>query len=380
MKSIPFSIPFTCKESADNVAGLIEDPILLSGYTYSNHCREWFESRFPGYRAFMTTSCTRALELAALALNIQPGDEIIMPSYNYVGVAGAFVNYGARLVLTDIEPDTMNLDVSLLERAAGPRTRAVVLMHYSGVACDIETVSAFCKARDIILIEDNAQGLGANHKGRPLGSFGDFSCVSFDRMKNVSAGEGGVLLCRPPFSEATDIAYEKGTNRSAFLRGKAPAYEWVAKGSNFSMSEYTSAILLPLLNRLESITEQRLNIWNTMYEALRDTGTLTTTLPHAQRSSGHNGHLFYLKFKNRATRDAVMNSLAREGIPAYFHYTPLHHSALGNRYPFLHGGTEHAETESGRLLRLPIHNYLSEDDISRIALALSKTVNSGVGA
>lgn len=380
MTNIPFNLPYTCTESGDNVAKLVHDPHLLNGYDFTRRCASWFEAEYPGYRAFMTTSCTRALELAALALDIRPGDEVIMPSYNFVGVADAFANYGAKLVLLDIDPATMNIDAGLLECAITPRTRAVVVMHYSGVACEIEAIAECCEKHGVVLIEDNAQGLGATLNGRKLGSFGDFSCVSFDRMKNISAGEGGVLLCRPEFTDAVDVAFEKGTNKSDFIKGKAPAYEWIARGSNFSISEYNAAILLPLLEKSGEITAGRLSVWNTLYEAIRNADLPSPALPPLQYGSGHNAHIFFLKFGSRGQRDHVMASLQQSGVPAYFHYTPLHHSILGRKYLFHHTGTDLSERDSGRLLRLPMHNFLQSADICQITEALVLAVKVGAEA
>lgn len=375
MTNIPFNLPYTCTESGDNVAKLVRDPHLLNGYDFTRRCAAWFEAAYPGYRAFLTTSCTRALELAALALDIRPGDEVIMPSYNFVGVADAFANYGARLVLVDIDPDTMNIDAGLLERAITPKTCAVVVMHYSGVACDIETIADCCTRHGIVLIEDNAQGLGATLNGRKLGSFGDFSCVSFDRMKNISAGEGGVLLCRPEYVDAVDVAFEKGTNKSDFMKGKAPAYEWIARGSNFSISEYNAAVLLPLLEKSGDITAGRLSVWNALYEAIQNANLPALSLPPSQYGSGHNAHIFFLKAESMEQRDKVMNSLLEQGVPAYFHYTPLHRSHLGKQYTFLSRGTDFSEAESHKLLRLPMHNYITESDIHKISVALLESVS-----
>lgn len=378
MTNIPFNLPYTCTESGDNVASLVRNPHLLNGYDFTRRCAAWFETAYPGYRAFLTTSCTRALELAALALDIRPGDEVIMPSYNFVGVADAFANYGARLVLVDIDPDTMNIDAGLLERAITPKTRAVVVMHYSGVACDIETIADCCTRHGIVLIEDNAQGLGATLNGRKLGSFGDFSCVSFDRMKNISAGEGGVLLCRPEYADAVDVAFEKGTNKSDFMKGKAPAYEWIARGSNFSISEYNAAILLPLLERSGEITAGRLSVWNALYEAIRNADLPAPALPTSQYDSGHNGHIFFLKAVNVEQRNAIMSLLCRSGVPAFFHYTPLHGSLMGNQYRFINGGIDRSAEESDRLLRLPMHNFLKAEEISQITDVLAEFVSVSI--
>lgn len=375
MQTIPFSVPYTCRESAENVRYLVDHPTEVGKGVFTRKCIGWMEEKYRGYRAYLTTSCTRSLELIALGLDLQIGDEIILSPYTYVGVANAFANYGARLVFVDILPGTMNIDASLIEAAITPKTRAVIAMHYSGVGCEMEAITALCSKHDLVLIEDNAQGIEARYNDQLLGTFGDFSCLSFDLLKNISCNDGGALLFKEEFAEAMDVAFENGTNKSAFLADKVDAYEWIGKGSKFSMSEYTAAVLYPLLQRSLSINGERRSRWDALMERIGTKGGMADYLPKCMFDYEHNGHIAYLKFESMEQRNAIMDHLNRNGIQSYFHYVSLDRSVAGRTHR--NTGICHAGPESDKLLRLPMHNHLTEKDMDVICRHLIHSLEFG---
>jgi len=376
MSIISFNIPFTTKESAENISKLINAPDSINVREYTHQCKKWFESNYPGYTAYMTTTCTHAIELAAKVIEFEPGDEVIMQSFNYVGVANSFVNAGAKVVFVDIDPVTMNIDPDKIKAAITNRTRAVVVMHYGGVACDIMNIKAICDKNQLFLIEDNAQGIGASSKDGILGSFGDFSCISFDKLKIISSNQGGVLLCKNKLAGETDICYENGTNRTAFFSGKLASYSWVNQGSNYAISEYDSALLLPLLKQSSQIVDHRRKLWLNYQQLFNE------KLPNREMNSItekrplHNGHIFYIKLKDSETRLRIIEQLRAAGIIALFHYTPLHSSEAGMRFGRFHGEDIFTTAESSRILRLPMHNYLTPEDQIQVIETLVQAIHS----
>ena len=368
MEKVSFSIPFTCEESADNVRKLIEDPQKVNSGFYTQKCVELLEAKYQGYKAYLTTSCTRSLELIALGLNLQPQDEVILSPFTYVGVGNAFANYGANLVFVDIRPETMNINADLIEAAITPKTKAIIAMHYASIGCEMEKIVDLCNHHNIALIEDNAQGTEATYHGQLLGTFGDFSCLSFDILKNISCNEGGALLLKEPFIDAFDIVYENGTNRTAFRKGKVDSYEWVDRGSKFSMSEYTAAVLYPLLIKSESINKTRRKKWDDLLSRINREESLSKYIPRAMFDYDHNGHIAYLKFESTEQRNLVMKYLNDHGIQSSFHYVSLDLSIAGQKH--IHPNNFFAAQESNRLLRLPMHNYLTEDEMDRITSTL----------
>ena len=363
--STPFHRPVTHPESARNVQHLVGDPDALLRKEFTKSCEAWFEQRYPGYRAFMTTSCTRALELAALSIDIRPGDEIILSPYNYVGVANAFANYGAKLVFVDVDPATMNIDARAIEAAITDRTRAVLAMHYGGVGCDMRTILDVCQRHDVLCIEDAALSIGATLNGQPLGSFGDISAISFDSMKNITCGEGGVLLVQERFVPTVEVAFENGTDKRAFERGQVPAYTWTARGSKFALSEFNAAVLLPLLENEERITRERRARWDALYDALAASDFFSPMLPNALRDGEHNGHVFWLLAPSRAERDELLTALTAAGVPAAFHYQVLD------------GGQEvpRAADLADRVVRLPVHHI---EDVVRAVERIMASVEGTI--
>jgi dTDP-4-amino-4,6-dideoxygalactose transaminase len=368
---IPFNIPATREESYQNVKYLVDNPLAIAQKKFTKACEDWFKELYPEYHALLVTSCTKAMELIALSIDVQDGDEIIMPSYSYVGVANSFVNLGARLVLVDIEPETMNIDASLIEEAITPRTKAVVVMHYSGVTCEMQKIVEVCQRRNIVLIEDNAQGIGARFQGKLLGALGDFSCISFDSLKNISCGEGGILLFKEKHRKSVEVCFENGTNRHEFMEGKAALYEWVNRGSKFVISEFNAAILHPLLLQSESIIQKRRAQWQQLYDAIAAQSALARLLTPKLLAYEHNAHIFFLKSRDKSERDNLIKHLNSKGIASSFHYTPLHTSLRGKELGFGMKEDRFTTSESDRLLRLPIYSSLTREDIEYIVSSLA---------
>lgn len=375
MDPIHFNIPFTCNQSFENIKYLIENPVLVNEGIYLKKCKDWFEECYPDHTAFMTTSCTRAMELISLSLNLSSDDEVILSPFTYVGVGNAFSNYGAKLVYVDIDPSTMNIDTKLIEAAITKKTKAIIAMHYASIPCDMEDIQSICDKYNLVLIEDNAQGIQTSYKNKLLGSFGDFSCISFDILKNISCNEGGVLLCKNEWLERVDVAYNNGTNKTAFSKGLVNKYEWTNKGSKFGMSEYTAAVLYPLLNKSAFIIAERKKIWNALFDKINQQEILKQFVPKILLEVDHNGHIAYLKFKDQEQRNKIITELNKIGIPCSFHYIPLDDSAEGKRNSGTHKACENSLHQSNCLVRLPMHNYLSDEQQTRIVQALIEVLN-----
>ncbi len=376
MDKIAFNIPYTCSESADNVRFLVEHPEEVNRGQFVQKCQQWLEAQYPGYTAYLTSSCTRALELTALSMNLKPEDEIILSPFTYVGVGNAFANYGAKLVYVDLHPHNMNINADLVEAKITPKTKAVIAMHYASVGCEVEQIAAICKKHKIVLIEDNAQSMHAYKNGKLLGTTGDFTSISFDLLKNISCNEGGVLLCKKNWEDAVDVAFENGTNRTAFRKGKVNAYEWMDRGSKFAMSEYTAAVLYPVLQKSALICKERRAVWDELMGKVYAVDLLKEYVPKTMFDAAHNGHIAYLKFKTMAQRDEVMNYMNANGAPSFFHYVSMDDSLAGKRFGAPSSMPTNAIFESNCLLRLPIHNYLTTPQIDLIVATLTKAVLS----
>jgi dTDP-4-amino-4,6-dideoxygalactose transaminase len=376
---IPFNLPFTLPESTLQVQKLVENPALITEKHYSKLCEKYFEDLYPGYKALLTPSCTKALEVVAIALGFNNSDEIIMPSFNFVGVGNAFVLHGAVPVFADIDPDTMNIHPDSIRRSITPKTKAVLAMHYSGVGCDMEDIMDICEEHNLILIEDNAQGIHCQHNRQLLGSFADFSVISFDSMKNISCSEGGVLLYKEKYHHKITVAYHLGTNREDFENGKVSHYEWVAKGSKFYMSEYNAAVLYPLLMCSEEICKERRAIWNMLFDLFYEEELLRKLLPLKIRDKEHNGHIFWIKCENKNERHELIKFLSSKNISSFFHYTPLHLSNFFLSCQKHSYGQLNTPSESENILRLPIYNKLSSENVKSIlasVLSFYETKNS----
>lgn len=365
---IPFNVPPVVGGEIENLADALRSHKLCGDGKYTKLCSEWLEKRTGTAKALLTTSCTHALEMAALLLDIQPGDEVILPSYTFVSTANAFVLRGAQIVFVDIRPDTMNIDENLIEDAITPRTKAIVVVHYAGVSCEMDTIMDIAHRHGLKVVEDAAQGIMSTYKGRPLGTIGDFGCYSFHETKNLSMGEGGALLIKNPADiEKAEIIREKGTNRSKFFRGEIDKYTWVGKGSSYLPSELNAAYLWAQLEKAEAITADRLRSWNLYYELLRplqDKGLLE--LPIVPDDCAHNAHMFYIKVKDLDTRTALLRHLKEHGVGAVFHYIPLHTAPAGKRFGRFHCVDKYTTKESEKLLRLPMYYRLRIEGIEVI--------------
>lgn len=364
---IPFNVPPVFERSFDYMrqAALANHKISGDG-TFTCWCSEWLERETGTAKALLTTSCTHALEMAAILCDIQPGDEVIMPSYTFVSTADAFVRLGAQIVFVDIRPDTMNIDERLIEQAITPKTRAIVPVHYAGVACEMDTISDIAKRYRLKIVEDAAQAAMSTYKGRPLGAIGDFGCFSFHETKNFSMGEGGAILLNDSrYTERAEIIREKGTNRSQFFRGMVDKYTWMDYGSSYLPSELNAAYLWAQLEQAETINTARLTAWCRYYErleGLRD----RIDLPVIPEGCAHNAHIFYIKVHDLEERTALIQHLKDSGIGAVFHYVPLHSSPAGKKFGRFFGEDCYTTKESDRLLRLPMYYGITEKEIDSV--------------
>ncbi|MFP3158722.1 MAG: dTDP-4-amino-4,6-dideoxygalactose transaminase [Hydrogenobaculum sp.] len=336
---------------------------------YTKKCEEWFENRLKCKRALLTPSCTHALEMAAMLIGIKPGDEVIVPSYTFVSTANAFVLRGAKTVFVDIRPDTMNIDENIIEDAITEKTKAICVVHYAGVGCEMDKIMKIANKYNLYVIEDAAQGMMATYKGKPLGTIGHLGAYSFHETKNyTSAGEGGLLIINDEsFVERAEIIREKGTNRSQFFRGIVDKYTWVDIGSSYLMNDVSAAYLWGQLEMAEEINEFRLRVWNKYYNgllALQENGTID--LPTIPEHCAHNAHMFYIKAKNLEERTKLLAFLKENGIFAVFHYVPLHSSPAGQKYGRFHGTDKFTTKESERLIRLPLFYGIKDEEIDYI--------------
>lgn len=365
---INFNVPPYVEKAMDYIQECVKAQKICGDGAYTKKCSEWIEARTGTAKCLMTTSCTHATELAALLAQIQPGDEVIMPAYTFVSTADAFVLRGAVPVFVDIRPDTMNLDEKLIEAAITEKTKAIVPVHYAGVACEMDTIMEIAARHKLIVIEDAAQGIMSSYKGKALGTIGDFGCFSFHETKNYSMGEGGALLIRDRENvENAEIIREKGTNRSKFFRGQIDKYTWVNFGSSYLPSDMNAAYLYAQLEVADKINQARLTLWNRYYEKLKplaDAGKLE--LPVIPDGCVHNAHMFYLKAKDLEERTAFISFMKSNGVLAVFHYIPLHTAPAGLKFGRFHGEDRYTTSESERLVRLPMYYGLKEEQADYI--------------
>lgn len=365
---INFNVPpFTGKEM-EYIRQAVENQKICGDGVFTRKCNEWIEQRTKTNKCLLTTSCTHALEMAALLADIRPGDEVIMPSYTFVSTADAFVLRGAEIVFVDIRPDTMNIDETKIEAAITDRTRAIVPVHYAGVACEMDTINAIAKRHGLIVVEDAAQGIMSSYKGQALGTLSDYGCFSFHETKNYSMGEGGAILIRDPAKvEEAEIIREKGTNRSKFFRGQIDKYTWVNSGSSYLPSDMNAAYLYAQLEMADQINEARLRSWEHYYEGLSELAAEgKIELPFIPKDCVHNAHMFYIKAKDLEERTALISYLKENDILAVFHYVPLHSAPAGQKFGRFHGEDIYTTKESERLCRLPMYYGLTEEQIDYI--------------
>jgi len=366
---IPFNKPpYTGNEDKHVLAAMHSAKISGDG-EYGRRCQIWFEQQLGCRKALLTPSCTHALEMAAILADIQPGDEVIMPSYTFVSTANAFVMRGAKIVFVDIRPDTMNIDESLVESAITAQTKAIVPVHYAGVACEMDVIMEIAARHDLLVIEDAAQGMMSSYKGKRLGTIGHLAAYSFHETKNyTSGGEGGLLIVNDArFADRSEIIREKGTNRSQFFRGMVDKYSWVDIGSSYLPSELQAAYLWGGLECANEIKANRTATWlsyNDAFQLLKQSGLVE--LPSIPRDCEHNAHMFYLKTKNIDERTSILEHLKHDDILAVFHYVPLHSAPAGERFSRFHGHDRFTTQESERLIRLPLWYGMSKAEVESV--------------
>ncbi|MBP5528975.1 MAG: dTDP-4-amino-4,6-dideoxygalactose transaminase [Lachnospiraceae bacterium] len=365
---IRFNVPpFTGKEM-DYIKKAVENQKICGDGEFTKKCNEWLENKTGTTKALLTTSCTHATEMAAILSGIKPGDEVIMPSYTFVSTADAFVLRGAKAVFVDVRPDTMNIDENLIEAAITDKTRAIVPVHYAGVSCEMDKIMEIAGNHNLMVIEDAAQGIMSEYKGKPLGTFGEYGCFSFHETKNFSMGEGGALLIRDPENiEHAEIVREKGTNRAKFFRGQIDKYTWVDAGSSYLPSELNAAYLYAQLELADEITADRMRTWNMYFEAFEELENKERIeRPFVPTDCKHNAHMFYLKCKDLEERTAFIKFIGENGILAVFHYIPLHGAPAGKMFGRFNGEDVYTTKESERLVRLPLYYGLKEDEVEYI--------------
>lgn len=366
--TIPFNLPAITGKEKQYINQTIRNRKLEGDGPFTARCHAWLEQHLACPKALLTTSCTHALEMAAILADIRPGNEVIMPSFTFVSTANAFVLRGARPVFVDIRPDTMNMDERLIEEAITEKTRAIVPVHYAGVACAMDEIMAVAARHNLTVIEDAAQGVMARYKEKYLGTIGQLGCYSFHATKNLGCGEGGAMVVNDArYMEAAEIVREKGTDRSRFLRGQTDKYTWVNVGSSYLPAELNAAMLLAQLESAESITRDRKRSWNLYFDLLKPLARLSLVeLPVIPEGCAHNAHIFYIKTGNLAERTALMQFLKQHKIFAAFHYVPLHNSPAGRQYGRFSGTDIHTTAESERILRLPLWWGMNEQQVYRV--------------
>lgn len=372
---IRFNIPPVVGKEYDYIKDVIDKRQKLCGDgEYTKKCNAWFEKHFGAKKAMLTTSCTHALEMAALLIDTQKGDEIIMSSFTFVSTANAFVLRGAKVVFVDVNPQTMNMDENIIEKAITKKTKAIVPVHYAGVCCNMESIMDIAKKHNLYVIEDAAQGVMSTYKGKALGTIGHIGCYSFHETKNYSMGEGGAILINDEsLADRAEIIREKGTNRSQFFRGMVDKYSWVDVGSSYLPSEMNAAFLYAQLEQAEKINDDRLktwNIYNTQLKHLEQKGCIQ--LPTVPPGCVHNAHMYYIKCKDLKERTALIKHLKKNDVQAVFHYVPLHSAKAGLKYCEFFGEDKYTTSDSERLLRLPMYYSLKKQDAQKVCDAINE--------
>ncbi|MDB3923287.1 dTDP-4-amino-4,6-dideoxygalactose transaminase [Luminiphilus sp.] len=375
---IPFNKPFMTGKELGYIAEAHQNNVLAGDGPLTQRCHAWLEQTTGCSKALLTHSCTAALEMAAILADIQPGDEVIMPSYTFVSTANAFVLRGGVPVFVDIRQDTLNIDEMLIEAAITTRTKAIVPVHYAGVACEMDTIMAIAERHHLLVIEDAAQGVQAKYRGQPLGSIGHLGCYSFHETKNIISGEGGALLINDPtLADRAEIIREKGTNRSKFFRGQVDKYTWVDQGSSYLPGELVAAFLWAQMEQADSITARRLSVWeryHAAFEPLEQGGRVRR--PMIPDSSTYNAHMYYLLLRDIDDRTEFIETMKSQGVNCVFHYVPLHNSPFGQKVARMHGDLPVTEDLAARLARLPLWVGLEEEQEQVVDLSLD--VLSGI--
>ncbi|MDU5475733.1 MULTISPECIES: dTDP-4-amino-4,6-dideoxygalactose transaminase [unclassified Pantoea] len=370
---IPFNAPPVVGSELEYMQSAMASGKLCGDGGFTRRCQQWMEQRFGSKKVLLTPSCTASLEMAALLIDLQPGDEVIMPSYTFVSTANAFVLRGATIVFVDIRPDTLNIDESKIEAAITEKTRAIVPVHYAGVACEMDAIMALAAKHQLWVIEDAAQGVMSRYKGRALGTIGHIGCFSFHETKNYTAGgEGGATLINDAaLVERAEIIREKGTNRSQFFRGQVDKYTWRDIGSSYLMADLQAAYLWAQLEAADRINQHRLRLWQRYYDALRPLAAQgRIQLPLLPADCEHNAHMFYIKLRDSDDRQALISWMKEAEILTVFHYIPLHSSPAGQRFGRFHGEERFTTAESERLLRLPLFYNLTDNNQNTVISSL----------
>jgi len=378
LEHIPFNRPYTTGRELSAIADAISRGHISADGNYSRECRLGLQEMLGASQALVVNSCTAALELSALLLDLGPGDEVIMPSYTFVTTATAFALRGATPVFVDIRPDTLNLDESLVEAAITERTRAIVAVHYAGVACEMQSLQSLTDAHSLALVEDAAQGICASYRGVPLGTMGTFGAISFHETKNVTCGSGGALVVNDArYHERAEVLRDKGTNRSSFIRGEVDKYTWTDLGSSYAISDLAAAFLLPQLQESGSITRERGRLWNAYHKAFAGAEAQgLVRRPIVPPEAEHNAHMYYLLLPSQRERDRLIRELAERDINAVFHYVPLHSSPAGRRYGRVHGTLAVTEEMSARLVRLPLWSGMEQATLERVVAAVGEILGA----
>lgn len=365
---IHFNIPPFVGTEFQYMKEAVENHKICGDGPFTKKCNNWLEERFDAKKVMLTTSGSTALDMAALLCGLNPGDEVILPSFTFSSTANSFVLAGATLVFVDIRPDTMNIDETKIEAAITEKTRVIVPVHYAGVACEMDTIMDIARRHNLMVVEDAAQGVMSSYKGKALGTIGDFGCFSFHETKNYSMGEGGaIVINNEHYIEKAEILREKGTNRSQFFRGQVAKYNWVDFGDSYLQSDLNAAYLWAQLQVADEINNDRLATWNAYWEAFKpyaDCGLIE--LPTIPEGCVHNAHMFYIKFKNLETRQAYINHMKDNDILCVFHYVPLHSAPAGLKFGRFHGEDEHTTPDSDRLVRLPMYYNIDPADLQKV--------------
>lgn len=370
--SIPFNKPCVVDRSQEYLIDVLHAEKLSGNGDYTKKCHLFFENKYGFNKVLLTTSCTDALEMASLLIDAQDGDEIIVPSYTFVSSALAFTRQGAKIVFADSETNTPNLDVSMLETLITPRTKAIIPVHYAGVAVDMDPLLEIAKKYNLFVVEDAAQAIDSYYKGKPLGSLGDFGCFSFHDTKNITSGEGGMLVINNPvFSKRAEILWEKGTNRSEFFRGEVNKYGWVDTGSSFLPSELNAALLFSQLERMEEIQRKRLHIWNIYNNNLKKLEEKKLiSLQKIPEYATNNGHMYYMVCNTPEERTQLIEHLRQDGIHAVFHYLSLHKSEYAQKHNSDKSYLPMSDYYTERLVRLPLFYSMSDEDVDRVVSSI----------
>lgn len=370
---ITFNVPAYVGSEIEFIKEAILSKKICGDGNFTKKCNAWIEETTGTPKALLTTSCTHALEMAALLCEIKPGDEVILPSYTFSSTANAFVLAGAKLVFIDIRPDTMNMDENKIEEAITSKTKVIAVMHYAGVACEMDTIMAIASKYNLKVVEDAAQAMMSTYKGKALGTIGDFGCYSYHETKNYSMGEGGALLIRDKANiEKAEILREKGTDRSKFYRGQIDKYSWESYGSSYLPSDINAAYLWAQFLVADEINNDRLTSWNLYYNALKplaDSGKIE--LPVIPEGCVHNAHMFWIKTKDLNERTSLIDYLKKKGISSVFHYIPLHSAKAGINFGRFNGEDKYTTNESNRLIRLPMYYGLKENEVCEVTEAIA---------